>query len=59
MKNFNAGQVDFAGSDSALKPDEATAAATRCCGSPAWNLPMVTGPIAIAYNVQGPRPNSP
>lgn len=52
VKNFNAGQVDFAGSDSALKPDEATAAATRCA-APAWNLPMVTGPIAIAYNVKG------
>ena len=23
------------------------------CGSPAWNIPMVTGPIAIAYNVKG------
>ena len=23
------------------------------CGSPAWNLPMVTGPIAVAYNVKG------
>lgn len=52
IKNFNAGQVDFAGSDSALKPDEAAAAATRCA-SPAWNLPMVTGPIAIAYNLKG------
>ena len=52
IKNFTAGQVDFAGSDSALKPEEATAAATQC-GSPAWNLPMVTGPIAIAYNVKG------
>jgi phosphate transport system substrate-binding protein len=30
IKNFNAGLVDFAGSDSALKADEATAAAARC-----------------------------
>lgn len=52
IKNFTAGQVDFAGSDSALKPEEATAAETQC-GSPAWNLPMVTGPIAIAYNLKG------
>ena len=52
IKNFVAGQVDFAGSDSALKPDEAAAAA-KTCGSPAWNLPMVTGPIAIAYRLQG------
>ncbi len=58
IKAFLAGQVDFAGSDSALKTVakdgviEADAAATTC-GSPAWNLPMVTGPIAIAYNVAG------
>jgi phosphate transport system substrate-binding protein len=58
IKQFIAKQVDFAGSDSALKTepkdgkveaDEAKAA----CGSPAWNIPMVTGPIAIAYNVKG------
>ena len=53
IKQFNASQVDFAGSDSALKPDEATAAATRCAGNPAVNLPMVIGPVAIAYNVDG------
>ena len=56
IKQFIAKQVDFAGSDSALKTvgvdgkveaDDAQAA----CGSPAWNLPMVTGPIAVAYNV--------
>jgi phosphate transport system substrate-binding protein len=52
IKNFVAGQVDFAGSDSALKPDEATAAANQC-GSPAWNLPLVVGPVAIAYNLPG------
>ncbi len=52
IKNFIAGQVDFAGSDSALKPDEATAAANQC-GSPAWNLPLVVGPVAIAYNLPG------
>jgi len=52
IKQFNGGQVDFAGSDSALKTDEATAAKQRC-GSDAWNLPMVTGPIAMAYNVKG------
>jgi len=52
IKQFIAGQVDFAGSDSALKPEEATAAEATCT-SPAWNLPMVTGPIAIAYNLPG------
>jgi len=60
IKQFNAGQVDFAGSDSALKTEaadggktEAAAAKERCAGNDAWNLPMVAGPIAIAYNVQG------
>lgn len=58
IKQFIAGQVDFAGSDSALKTKEKdgaveTDAAAQTCGSPAWNLPMVTGPIAIAYNVEG------
>ncbi|MEU0091709.1 phosphate ABC transporter substrate-binding protein PstS [Kribbella sp. NPDC006257] len=60
IKQFNASQVDFAGSDSALKTEaadggetEAAAAAKRCQGSPALNLPMVIGPITIAYNVDG------
>jgi len=58
IKQFIAGQVDFAGSDSALKTVEKDGvveadAAAKTCGSPAWNIPMVTGPIAIAYNVKG------
>ncbi|MFF0271557.1 phosphate ABC transporter substrate-binding protein PstS [Kribbella sp. NPDC004536] len=53
IKQFNANQVDFAGSDSALKPDEQTAATKRCAGNPAIDLPMVIGPIAIAYNIDG------
>ncbi len=59
IKQFNAKQVDFAGSDSALKTVavdgvvEADAAKTRCGGNPAWNLPMVASPIAVAYNLPG------
>ncbi|KRE44113.1 phosphate ABC transporter substrate-binding protein PstS [Knoellia sp. Soil729] len=58
IKQFLAGQVDFAGSDSALKTVEKDGKveadeAAKACGSPAWNLPMVTGPIAVAYNVKG------
>jgi phosphate transport system substrate-binding protein len=58
IKQFIAGQVDFAGSDSPLKTKEKDGRieakdAEATCGSPAWNLPMVTGPIAIAYNVKG------
>jgi phosphate transport system substrate-binding protein len=53
IEAFTQGQVAFAGSDSALKPDEATAAKQRCQGSNAVNLPMVVGPVAVIYNLQG------
>src|SRR3954471_16284084 len=61
IKSFNGGQVDWAGSDSALKTDpgdggaasETDAAKKRCGGNDAWNLPVVAGPIAVAYNLQG------
>lgn len=49
---FTGNQTDFAGSDSPLAPIEYFAAEARC-GSPAWNLPVVFGPIAITYNVTG------
>ncbi|OBK45444.1 phosphate ABC transporter substrate-binding protein PstS [Mycobacterium sp. 1081908.1] len=49
---FNGNQTDFAGSDSPLSKDEYARAQQRC-GSPAWNLPVVFGPIAIGYNVTG------
>lgn len=57
IKQFIAKQVDFAGSDSALKTkpkdgkievDEAK----KACASDAWNIPMVTGPIAVSYNLK-------
>ncbi|SFS87517.1 phosphate ABC transporter substrate-binding protein PstS [Saccharopolyspora flava] len=52
---FTAGQIDFGGSDSALKEEkgEVAKAAERCQGNPAWNIPMVFGPIAISYNLPG------
>jgi phosphate transport system substrate-binding protein len=53
IQAFTQNQVAFAGSDSALKPEEATAAKQRCQGNNALNLPMVVGPIAVAYNVNG------
>jgi phosphate transport system substrate-binding protein len=59
IKAFYNGLVDFAGSDSALKSQavdgvvETDKAKERCQGNPAWNLPMVVGPIAFAYNVDG------
>ncbi|OZM71517.1 phosphate ABC transporter substrate-binding protein PstS [Amycolatopsis antarctica] len=55
VKQFNNGQVDFAGSDSPLSADkgEVDAAKQRCAGSEAWNIPLVVGPVALAYNVSG------
>jgi phosphate transport system substrate-binding protein len=54
VSNFNAGQDDFAGSDSALDPTAGeVAAAQKRCGSAPLDLPMVVGPIAIAYKLNG------
>jgi phosphate transport system substrate-binding protein len=53
VDQFIAKQVDFAGSDSALKDDQVQKAADRCGGNPAWNLPVVFGPVAMAYNIDG------
>ena len=54
VTKFNAGAIDFAGSDSALDPTkgEVAKAASRC-GGPALDLPMVVGPISIAYKLAG------
>jgi phosphate transport system substrate-binding protein len=59
VKSFYNGLVDFGGSDSALKTEavdgvvEADKAKERCQNNPAWNLPMVVGPLAFAYNIDG------
>lgn len=54
VSDFSANQTDFGGSDSALKDIEVAAAkTTRCRGNDAIDLPMVTGPIAVAYNLEG------
>jgi phosphate transport system substrate-binding protein len=54
IQAFTANTADFAGSDSALKAgDEQTKADARCTGGKAINLPMVIGPVAIAYNLDG------
>jgi phosphate transport system substrate-binding protein len=53
VDQFIAKQVDFAGSDSALSEDQAKKATDRCSGNPAWNLPLVFGPVAMAYNIEG------
>jgi len=53
IEQFNQGSTAFAGSDSALKDEEQIAADKRCASGKAVNIPMVTGPIAVAYNLQG------
>ncbi len=54
VTDFISNQVDFAGSDSALKEAQfADAKTKRCSNNDAINLPMVTGPIALGYNVSG------
>ncbi|WP_328669874.1 phosphate ABC transporter substrate-binding protein PstS [Streptomyces sp. NBC_00328] len=53
VTTFIQGQTAFAGSDSPLKPEEATAAKKTCGGNAAVDLPMVGGPIAIGYNLDG------
>ncbi|MFC8074653.1 phosphate ABC transporter substrate-binding protein PstS [Streptomyces sp. NPDC057307] len=53
ITKFTQGQVAFAGSDSALKPEEVTASEKICKGGKGINLPMVGGPVAIGFNVPG------
>ncbi|MGV9312812.1 phosphate ABC transporter substrate-binding protein PstS [Streptomyces sp. NPDC003691] len=50
---FNQGTVGFAGSDSALKPEEVAESKKICKSGQGINLPMVGGPIAIGYNLPG------
>ena len=52
INEFVGNQTDFGGSDVALSDDEHDKAQQRC-GSPAWDLPVVFGPIAVTYNVNG------
>lgn len=50
-EQFIAGHVDFAGADSPLAADQIGPAAARCDGNPAWDLPLVFGPIALVYHL--------
>ena len=50
-EQFIAGHVDFAGTDSPLLADQIHAAVNRCNGNPAWDLPLVFGPVAFVYNL--------
>ncbi|MFE4649505.1 phosphate ABC transporter substrate-binding protein PstS [Streptomyces sp. NPDC056707] len=50
---FNQGTVGFAGSDSALKPEEVADSKKICKSGQGINLPMVGGPIAIGFHLEG------
>ena len=52
-EQFLAGLVDFAGTDSPLVSGQIRPAAKRCNGNPAWDLPLVFGPVALVYKLPG------
>jgi phosphate transport system substrate-binding protein len=53
VRAFIAGTGDFAGSDTVLTGADRSRADARCKTGPVVHLPMVVGPIALAYNVAG------
>jgi phosphate transport system substrate-binding protein len=54
VEQFNAGAIDFAGSDAALDPTKGEVdAAKQRCGANALEVPDYVSPIAIAYNLDG------
>ncbi|MCX3062172.1 phosphate ABC transporter substrate-binding protein PstS [Streptomyces beihaiensis] len=53
IQDFLQGNTAFAGSDSSLKPDEVAQSKKVCKGGKAIDLPMVGGPIAVIYNLDG------
>ncbi|MEU8660102.1 phosphate ABC transporter substrate-binding protein PstS [Actinoplanes philippinensis] len=52
VKAFTDGTGDFAGTDTPLDAAGLTRVGARC-GGPVVHLPLVIGPIALAYNVAG------
>ncbi len=53
VQEFLQGKTAFAGSDSALKPEEVAKSKEVVKGGQGVNLPLLGGPIAIGYNVPG------
>jgi phosphate transport system substrate-binding protein len=54
VEQFNAGALDFAGSDAALDPAAGEVdAAKKRCGANALEVPDYVSPIAVAFNVKG------
>ena len=54
VQQFVNNETDLAGTDKPLDPAKGEPdRAQQRCGSPAWDLPAVFGPIAVTYNVAG------
>ncbi|QGN46620.1 phosphate ABC transporter substrate-binding protein PstS [Micromonospora sp. WMMD558] len=53
IKALVAGMADFAGSESLLDAKEQVQADAQCSGGRVVSLPMVIGPVAVAYRVGG------
>ena len=54
VEKFNAGGVDFAGSDAALDAEKGEVdAAKKNCGDDAIEIPNYVSPIAVVFNVEG------
>ncbi|MFR9776809.1 phosphate ABC transporter substrate-binding protein PstS [Micromonospora sp. MS34] len=50
---FIGGSVNLAGADSPLSPEELEQARPQCSGRPPLVLPMVAGPVTLAYHLPG------
>jgi len=54
VEQFNAGAIDFAGSDAALDPTKGEVdAAKQRCGANALEVPDYVSPIAVVFNLDG------
>ncbi len=54
VDQFVNNETDLGGSDVPLDPSKGQPdRASQRCGSPAWDLPAVFGPIAVTYNING------
>ncbi|AEF39203.1 phosphate ABC transporter substrate-binding protein PstS [Hoyosella subflava] len=50
---FTSGYTDFGGTDSPIVGEQLLQAQQRCQGNDVWNLPLVFGPVGLAYNLAG------